>query len=124
MLYRNAICEGDKPRANNIRGWRKALTSFPSVNYSPLLSRLQKILGEIYEHPRPFIMHCNTPWGCVLDVDTEDGGMKEVVSNVLVECRVRVTSSKAVDPVWRQWKPARMYAVQSVSKLSQPTPNI
>jgi hypothetical protein len=120
MLYRDAICRGDKTAANRIRGWRKRFTDFPPSDLSPTdISRQRHIWGEIYDHlcvynaviraallrsgPHPFTLStCRSPWGAVSHLGA-DKAASELVNAVLVECRVWLASGKMSAPDWLEW---------------------
>ena len=90
---------------------------FPTPKYKTFDWQRQwrSLLIDIYSHlcvtdmalktalidtgPRPFTLHCSRPWGDIPDTSDTDSGAN-VISDILVDTRVRATVGKLISCSW------------------------
>ena len=117
MCYRHAVVAEQKTFATGIRKWSKYLMDFPTPKFNTIDWQRQwrSLLMDIYVHlcltdvafktaliqsgPRPFTLHCSTPWG---DMPNEAAMSlrANVVSDILVDTRVRATAGRLTPCTW------------------------
>ena len=124
MCYRYAVAAGQKTFATGIRKWSKHLTDFPTPKFKTInwIQQWQVILMDIYSHlcvtdvsvkatlintgPHPFTLHCLKPWGYVPgDPDTSTSA--DLISDILIDIRVRDTSNTLTPVSWLNQKQSR-----------------
>ena len=115
MCYRYAVLNDFKLLATSVRKWSKHLTEFPIVRFvtPKWLSLCKSILGDIYAHlclsdvtfsetlvntgPRPFVLCCHSP----------QGGLGDIVNDILIDTRVALVAGRLTRVQWLQPPPRR-----------------
>ena len=113
MCHRHAVVAGQKTFATGIRKWSKHLMDFPTPKFMTIDWQRQwrSLLMDIYSHlcltdvsfkraliqsgPRPFTLHCCTPWGDMPN-EADTDSLANVVSDIMFDTHVLATA-----PDWR-----------------------
>ena len=123
MCYRYAILSDFKLLATSVRKWSKHLTEFPIVRFVThnWQTLCRSILGDIYGHlclsdvtfsealvntgPRPFVLQCRSP----------QGGLDDIVNDILIATRVALVEGRLTCTQWMQ-PPARRCGLRNARR--------
>ena len=110
MCFRYAVLNNLKLFAISVRKWSRHLTEFPIVCFvtNNWQAMCRCILKDIYSHlclndvtvrralvdsgPKPFVLHCQT----------QQGGLDDMVNDVLIETRVEMVAGRLSRIGWLQ----------------------
>ena len=110
MCFRYAVLNNLKLFAISVRKWSRHLTEFPIVRFvtNNWQAMCRCILKDIYSHlclndvtvrralvdsgPKPFVLHCQT----------QQGGLDDMVNDVLIETRVEMVAGRLSRTDWLQ----------------------
>ena len=113
MCHRHAVFAGQKTFSTDIWKWSKPLMDFPTPKFKTIYWQRQwrSVLMDIYSHlcqrmcqlrqcgPRPFTLHCCTPWGDMPN-EADTGSRANIVSDILVDKRVHATAGRLTPCTW------------------------
>ena len=123
MCYRYAVLSDFKLLATSVRKWSKHLTEFPIVRFVThnWQTLCHSILGDIYGHlclsdatfsealvntgPRPFVLQCQSP----------QGGLDDIVNDILIATRVALVAGRLTCTQWMQ-PPARRCGLRNARR--------
>ena len=109
MCFCYAVINDLKSFTTSIRKWSRHLTDFQTDRFNTHDWQVQcrSVLKDIYGHlcltdvsvkkalvdtgPRPFIIHCSTPWGGLCDIPSAHGSL---VNNALIEACVDLAAGR------------------------------
>ena len=120
MCYRYAVAAGHKTFATGIRKRSKHLTDFPTPKFKTIdwQQQWRAVLMDIYSHlclmdvsvrtaliqsgPRPFTLHCCTPWGDIPNEPSEPdtGSRANIISDILFDTCILATTDKLTSCSW------------------------
>ena len=110
MCFRYAVINDLKLFATSVRKWSRHLTDFPIDRFNTHNWQVQcrSVLKDIYSHlcltdvavrealvdtgPQPFVLKCHTP----------QGGLCDIINNVLIEARVDLAARRLASVEWLQ----------------------
>ena len=110
MCFRHAVLNDFKLLATSVRKWSKHLAVFPTDRFITHDWQVQcrSMLKDIYSHlclndvavsralvdfgPRPFVFKCHT----------QQGGLCDIINNVLIEARVDLAAGRLASVEWLQ----------------------
>ena len=110
MCFRYAVLNDLKLLATSVRKWSRHLTDFPIDRFvtNDWQVQCRSVLKNIYSHlclndvavsralvdsgPRPFVLKCHT----------QQGGLCDIINNVLIEARVDFVAGRLASVEWLQ----------------------
>ena len=130
MCYRYAVAAAQKTFATGIRKWSKHLIDFPTPTFVTIdwIQQWRVVLVDIYSHlcltdesfraalivtgPRPFKLHFTQPRGYVpndpyTSMLHQTAALADLISDILIEIRVRATSNTLTPSRWLKQKQSR-----------------